>query len=157
MGYWGEGIFQNDTDLDNAGDINEAARQITGDTKLDIEMPRDREEVVAKFNNGLFGQLLRRYLAEKNKDFIVILGALAMKLGATVSEDARKFIRASLKSAYMHEPAKKQVRKALKEYKNNGEAWNFSSPGLLDTVETKFANEAEYDPISKYCIPHFLN
>ena len=157
MGYWGEGIFQNDTDLDNAIYISRTACEIAGDAGLNFNMPRNREELVTKLNNGLFVQLLQRFLAEKNEDYIVLLGALAMKLGATVNEDAKKSIRASLHSAYMHEPAKKQVMKGLKEYKNNGEAWNFNSSGLLETAAMKMADEAEYDPSSKSYDPRFLS
>lgn len=150
MGYWGEGIFQNDTDLDNEIDIGQAACKITGDSEIRFYNPRNRQEVVNKLNGGLFQQLLQQFLSNKEKDYIVILGALAMQLGATVSDDDKKTIRANLKGAYMHQPAKAQVRKALNEYKSNGEGWDFESSGLDETVMmTAAAGKGGYDADSK--------
>ena len=167
MGYWGEGIFQNDTELDIVDRIGLEACQITSDADLDIyrdneelmnmlmtghldfTSPRNREELVAKLNNGLFEQLAQRFLARREFETVIILGAHAMRLGATVGDGVKRYIRRNLKESCMLPPAKAQVMKALKEYKNNGLAWDFESPGLCETAGMAMAGEAGHDVSSK--------
>ncbi len=40
----------------------------------------------------------------------------------------------TLKRVKMFDEAKAQMKKGLEGYKNNGEEWDFKSPGLHDTV-----------------------
>jgi len=133
---WGVGVFQNHSDLNNVRDACCKAQYIAGDHNLELWNPRDRGRVVANLNCGLFRQLFRQGRTEKGDDYCVIIGALAMQLGAIISDDDKEKLHDHSRLARMHPATKAQVEKALNEYKNNGEVWNFESPDYLDTMRT---------------------
>lgn len=132
---WGVGVFQCHNDLSNVRDACRIARLIA-DPYLELWYPRDRRRVVANLNCGLFRQFCRQWRSEKGHDFFVIIGALAMQLGAFISDEDKEKLHDSLRLARMHPATKAQVEKALNEYKNDGEVWDFESPNYFETMRT---------------------
>lgn len=57
-----------------------------------------------------------------------------MKIGARISENEIKFLRATLERTKMYDEAKAQMPKGLDGYKNDGSPWDFGSLGLYDTM-----------------------
>lgn len=53
-----------------------------------------------------------------------------MKLGAVIEKDDLMIIRSALQHTEIHAEAKKQMEKALNEYKSNGEGWDFESSSI---------------------------
>lgn len=147
MGAWGHGIFQNDSDLDIAQcDISDDAKKAMGYPELDLTMPRNRVDVVSKLNAGVFSELLDQYKVKRSKYNMVFLAALSMQLGVIIPKKDMKIIRAAFRRVEFM--GKEQMAKALKEYNNNGEGWDFESPGLIETMIIKTDDE-RYDAKSK--------
>ena len=87
MGAWGDGLFQSDSDYDVCGEINADAAKIVKDPDFRLFQPEDPAVAVSKLDSGLFGQLFSQY---KNLNWghgIIFLTALAMEVGARISEE----------------------------------------------------------------------
>ena len=74
------------------------------------------------------------------KHGIIYLGALAMRLGVKIDDKDMQVLRDTLPRAKMYDEAKAQMQKGLDGYKNDGEAWDFESLGLEDTIRAKGEN-----------------
>lgn len=57
-----------------------------------------------------------------------------MQLGGEIPKKDIKDIRRRLGRTEMFEEAKESLRKGLKEYKNNGQAWDFGNLSLVETA-----------------------
>lgn len=139
MGFWGDRLFESDRDLDIASDIG-------GDAGMEIPLywddPDSPESKAAreKLNDDLFKRLFDKYKSApdvssefslwSNKLYLVILVALAMPLGVTITKTQIEYARAVYKTSGMHEGAIDQFRTALKDYKN--EPYVFDSRGLVE-------------------------
>lgn len=153
MGAWGFGLFQNDADLDAISDISEDAAKAMNIPDLDLAMPRNRADVVGKLNAGVFSDLLDQYKVKQWKPGMVFLAAVSMQLGAIIPNEDMKVVRAAMRR--LEFMGKEQMAKALKEYRNNGEAWDFGSPGLVETMTLK-TDVGGYDAESR-SVPHHLH
>lgn len=134
MGAWGLGLFQSDQDLDDLGDISSDVGKLINEPDVNLYVPDNPEHLAAKLNDGVFHQLLVSYQAKKWRQGVIILGAAMMQVGGHISEDDMKILRTTLKKTPMFGEAKAQMKKALKEYKNDGTLWDFGSLGLDDTA-----------------------
>ena len=112
--------------------LGEECFKLTGDQDLSIRSPIDREYVVRKFDDGFFHELLMRYETEKGEQlwpladkFAVFLGADSMVLGVAIGRDDMDILRSALKRVEIDPEARRQMEKALKGYKSNGEGWDF--------------------------------
>lgn len=90
-------------------------------------------------------QCLGRKVADLNassswKHGIIYLGALAMQLGVQIGDKDMHVLRDTLPRARMYDEARAQMQKGLDGYKNNGEAWDFESLGLEETIRVKGEN-----------------
>ncbi|KAL8785425.1 MAG: hypothetical protein Q9213_003355 [Squamulea squamosa] len=137
----GFGLFEGDQDLDAAGDVDYEAQKITKDKNFTLFYPDDRDAVVAKLNDGLFEQLLQVLRKDRWNHGIIILAAMTMQLGGKIPKKDIADIRRRLGRMELFDEAKDQMRKGSKEYKNNGEAWDFGSLSLVETAEKAWAEE----------------
>lgn len=93
-----------------------------------------------KLSAGLFHQLLEKFKAKNWKHGIVYLGALSMQLGVKFNDEEMLLLKETLPRTRMYDQAKEQMRLGLEGYKNDGEAWDFKSPGVLENMDSKFAS-----------------
>ncbi|KAL8669574.1 MAG: hypothetical protein Q9168_005843 [Polycauliona sp. 1 TL-2023] len=149
MGRWGANLFEGDRDLDTVCDIDGTAQEILKEgeefTLLD---PKNKEAVVAKLNDGLFDVLLQFFKEMGDNYTIMILVALTMQLGAQIPKEDIKDVRRRLGRTEMLDESKDSLRKGLKAYKNDGQAWDFGNLSLAETAnkiseEEEAAKEAE--------------
>ena len=56
---------------------------------------------------------------------MVILVACCMQLGVAIKDEDLGLIRYALSESGVHPDAKTQMDKALEQYKNNGDMWDF--------------------------------
>ena len=141
MGFWGDRLFESDRDLDIAGDIE-------GDAGIEIpkywDDPDSPESKAARerLNDGVFKRLFNKYKSQptvnsqveiwNTKLYLVILIALAMPLGVSITKNQIEYARAVYKTSGMHAGAIDQFRTALKDYKN--EPYSFDSRGLVEVA-----------------------
>lgn len=137
MGAWGFGLFQSDNELDTMEEISSEAGRITHDPDFTFWYPENKPETVAKLNDGLFHQLVEKFQIKQWKHGIIYLGALSMQLGVKITEEDMQILRDTLKRVKMFGEAKAQMKKGLDGYKNNGEEWDFGSPGIEETASLK--------------------
>ena len=57
-----------------------------------------------------------------------------MQLGVNIGDEDMLVLKKTLPRARMNDEAKEQMRNGLEGYKNDGEAWDFKSPGLHETM-----------------------
>lgn len=162
MGAWGGGLFQSDQDLDIAGEISDEAG-------MNLEMVDDEEmggkglEATRKaLNDGVLKRLFEKYRQAKpsygfwessNKYYLVILGALAMQIGAQIEADRMDLLRSVYKGAGLMDEGLVQFQHALKSYQA-GTPWNFNSPGLIETMNARATQRQENNPPARFDIPH---
>lgn len=131
-GVWGYTLFDCDYDLEIAGRISyEASVLVNG--QLELLFPEDPKVVAEILNEGLFHQLLERFLDREWNDEVVYLGALAMRSGAQIGEEDMRVLRETVGCVKMYDEAREQMRAALKGYNTaGGYPWGFSCLGLLE-------------------------
>ncbi len=114
--------------------LNAECLKMTGNSKLKIcgPLPENHYYVLNKFNNGFFHELLMRYETSKGEnhwegsdEYAVFLDAFAMDLGVQINEDDMEVLRSALKRVKIDREGKLSMEKALKDYQNNGERWDF--------------------------------
>ena len=135
MGAWGYGLFQSDADLDVADDISDEAGRLANDPDFTFLYPENHDAVVTKLNSGLFHQLLENFQAKNWKHGVIYLGALSMQLGVKIVEEDMRVLKETLTRVRMYDEAKEQMRKGLEGYKSDGVAWDFESPGVIETMQ----------------------
>lgn len=113
-------------------EISEEAGRLANDPDFTFWYPENRDQVVEKLNAGLFHQLLEKYMAKNQKSEIIFLGALSMQLGVNISNEDMLVLKKTLPRARLYDEAKGKMRLGLEGYKNDGEAWDFKSPGLME-------------------------
>ncbi|KAF4533889.1 MYND finger family protein [Lasiodiplodia theobromae] len=141
MGYWGEGLFQNDSDLDvvillgqhlGVGELYypddpEKLRQELDSGKLEAEFRKLRDGVYDSDEELSFYGI---------KTTIVLLAAVAMRHGATISDEFRQCVKDCLKKRLtMHKRAKDDMRKGIDTYRN-GVPLDLAGMGLDEVVAT---------------------
>ena len=141
MGARGYGIFQSDADLDVCDEISSEAANLAKIPKLELFCPKNQAAVVKKLNTGLLGQLFIDFEAVKWDHGVIYLGALVMQLGARITLAQIAMMHQTLKRTPMYDKANAQVQKGLNEYKNNGEPYDFKSPGVYETMGMAFQND----------------
>lgn len=119
--------------------LDTECHKMTGNPKLKIcdPLPENRYFVIKKFNNGFFHELLIRYETTEGENhwkgsdkYAVFLGAFAMGLGVKINEDDMEILRSALKRVEIGREGKLSMEKALKDYKNDGERWDFRGVDL---------------------------
>lgn len=146
MGVWGRGLLQSDDDYDIADALNEMF-------PFEIFLPdeKQRAEAVEALNSGLLSKKFDKLLSADFKPqvsyqsrdrMVIILGVLAMQLGATIDGQhlaALRILRSSLPNMFQQ----LQLVTALDEYKN-GTRWILGSKGLLETMQSA-GRKTDYD------------
>ena len=131
MGAWGFLLFQSDAHLDAAGDLTAEAGVGS------LYFPDDPDEVKRELEGAVLDGLFDRFKKQRPqpKEDIAILGALAMQLGASIRPEDLALIGRCAKRAqdFLMEGAD-QLKIAVKAYKNDGTAYEFDSPGLMETA-----------------------
>lgn len=96
-----------------------------------------REEICTHLDSGLLDTLFDRYLNETyRQDYaIVILGALAMRLGARLNDAQLKVLWRLTFRVEMYKKGKDQMYEAIRNYKNDGTPWQFDSPSWVEVLE----------------------
>ncbi|KAK8225452.1 hypothetical protein HDK77DRAFT_487548 [Phyllosticta capitalensis] len=173
MGFWGDGVFQSDRDIDFlcAFEAHPQANLYVPDQKEwrdngDPVQTRENSRRKLNANRALhnkFKQLRDDEKAGKSAgpDFdlpigggfhvaIVILGAAAMGVGANIRNDDREYMKEVLKTRCfgMYDKEKKDLLKALDEYEN-GKPLKVMAPGLFETMNSGIR--------SPLCIPGMMN
>ena len=141
MGAWGYGLFQSDADLDICDDISSEAAKLAKEPELELFRPKDPAATVKKLNAGLFNQLLTDFEAVKWDHGVIYLGALAMQLGAHITIAQIAMMHKTLKRTPMYDDAKIQIQKGLDKYKNDGNPYDFESPGVIETMGKAFEKD----------------
>ncbi|EON63549.1 hypothetical protein W97_02777 [Coniosporium apollinis CBS 100218] len=132
MGAWGYGLLQSDHDYDCAGNLSDEAG-------IELFYPEDPEATRKKLDDGTLSRLFDNH---ENRTFspkctTIILGVLAMQVGAKIEDRHLDLLRSIYRSAGLYEEGERQMRKALERYKNDGTPYSIDSPGLDLTVALK--------------------
>ncbi|ERF73780.1 hypothetical protein EPUS_08578 [Endocarpon pusillum Z07020] len=131
-GYWGQYLFQSDPDYDVLDELSERA----GFELFFFESEEEETKARNALDEGEFNELFDIITEEKKKRSLVLLTAVAMRVGAKVKQNQRNLIEKIYKKAHLMAGAERQIEKALKEYEN-GKSWHFKeSRGLMETMET---------------------
>ncbi|CAJ2501668.1 Uu.00g045210.m01.CDS01 [Anthostomella pinea] len=150
MGVWGLGLLQSDDDYDIESDLDDMFG-------LNLFQPTDEAESVAtveklntdrflakKFDKILTATFVPPRAAYQQRDRIaVILGMLAMQLGAKIESQHMRMLRL-LRPALPTLEQQLQLLAALDGYKNDGTQWESGSKSLMDATTTK-GDATEYD------------
>ncbi|KAL9107203.1 MAG: hypothetical protein Q9187_008461 [Circinaria calcarea] len=131
MGAWGFLLFQSDQHLDVAAELADEA----GIESLDC--PEDVEQVKGELEGTVLNGLFDRFKKQRPQpaEYIAILGALAMQVGARIRpEDLALIGRCAKRSRDFLMEGADQLKVALKAYKNDGTPYEFESPDLLETA-----------------------
>ncbi|ORY66277.1 uncharacterized protein BCR38DRAFT_408232 [Pseudomassariella vexata] len=130
MGIWGFGFLESDDDLDMAAELGEMLG-----CELLVPPEKEKAAIISKLSNGVlskcFDRMLDAAFRPKTEYYarsrlIMLLGILAMRLGATIEEHhirAMKVLRPQLPTLYLQI----QLATALAQYKNNGTPWVLGS------------------------------
>ena len=130
MGYWGQYLFQSDPDYDVLGELSERA----GFELFFFESDEEETKARNALDEGKFNELFD-IIREEKKRSLVLLTAVAMRVGAKVKQNQRNLIEKIYRKAHLMAGAERQIEKALKEYEN-GKPWHFKeSRGLMETME----------------------
>lgn len=144
MGRWGSGLFQSDSDYDICDFISDQAG-VEVYQYWNTEGPDARgvglEATCKKLNNGTLNRLFDKFKSNKkngtgysNKYCMVILGALAMRVGGRIRDEDMMTLEHIYKNSGLGGKALPQFEKALKEYKNDGTPIELDSAGLMETM-----------------------
>lgn len=124
MSFWGQSFFQNDRDLDIAYTLSQRIRVddlLTPDDSVRLRNELDSGKPDAEFHNLSDGD----FSPDADLSFwgvktaIVVFAAAAMRHGATISDEYRKYIKAAVKSRLgMYDTAKKEMATAIDLYQN---------------------------------------
>lgn len=63
-----------------------------------------------------------------------------MQLGVKIGDEDMRVLRDTLPRTKIYDEARAQMQKGLDGYKNDGEAWDFESLGLEDTIQARGGN-----------------
>ena len=158
MGIWGFLLFQSDLHLD-------VADELAGEAGIEpLYFPEDVEQVKGELEGTVLNSLFDRFKKQRPQptEYITILGALAMQVGAHIRpEDLALIGRCAKRSRDFLMEGADQLKVALKAYKNDGTPYEFESPGLLETAmmgtpyppghpmheETKYVREGPGDNV----------
>ena len=149
MGRWGRGLLQSDDDYDIASELG----NMLGCDLMNFTED-NRDEIAHKLNeNGLLGSKLEKLLSpafrprfeyHTRERMLLILGILAMELGAKISHEHMRMMR-TLRPCLRNIHEQLQIVTALDEYKNDGTRGILGSKGLSDTVRSKETGKTAYD------------
>ena len=110
--------------------------KVTGDPQLCMSTDRTRQYTVDFFNRtNCFHKILTRFVREDGSEvgvpsdwsdkWAVLLGACAMRLGVAIGDKDRDLLRSAFHRLNIHRDARKQMEKALEQYKSNEDMWDF--------------------------------
>lgn len=108
--------------------------KVTGDGEICISTSRTREYTVDVFNRtNYFHRILTRFVHEDGSEvgsdwsdkWALLFGACAMQLGVAISDKDRGLLRSAFHRLSIDEEPRKRLEKALQEYTNNGNMWDF--------------------------------
>jgi hypothetical protein len=143
MGYWGYDWFQGDRDFDVASDLS---CQMEIEDKFGIFQPENPEAVRKALDSGKLEAAFKKHRDAEKTQFdpyygsevhILVLGAAAMELGATISDEHRAYMRVALeKDLVIHKAAKESMKTALDKYEN-GTPYALAGKGLVETANEK--------------------
>lgn len=131
------GILDIDSAVPIGEMLNDLCQKWSRFPDVGVRPPANRERTLLFLNHGLFHKLLmflvnteQHYLRYDKGECVLLLGAYSMKLGAVIEKDDLMIIRSALQHIEIHAEVKKQMEKALNEYKSNGEGWDFESSSI---------------------------
>lgn len=117
--------------------LDEFCQEWSGYPDVGVRSPANRKRTLQFLNQGHFHELLMLLANAGQHEFgydkgvwVVLLGAYSMKLGAVIEKEDLMIIRSALQQIEIQTEAKKQMEKALNEYKSNGEGWDFESSSI---------------------------
>ncbi|KAK0101129.1 hypothetical protein ONS95_012890 [Cadophora gregata] len=180
MGRWGERFFEGDNDLDEASMMSEDAGIELYYYEIDERESEDfsfsgkgLEATRDHLNNGVLRSLFNKYSANEpflsgslsSKELrLVLLAALAMRVGATIEPVHMELLRDSypkihvspkysfpLADSGFRAPMKEQFEIALAKYKNDGTPYNFDAIRCEHKPCSKESNELGEGMILKKC------
>ena len=117
--------------------LDRECEKVTGDSQLRVSTDRMREYTVDFFNRtNCFHTILTRFVREDGGEVgvpgedssdkcAVLLGACSMRLGVVIGDKDKDLLRSALHRLNIHRDARKQMEKALEQYKSNGDMWDF--------------------------------
>jgi hypothetical protein len=170
MGRWGQRLFQGDMDLNialaistEAGahllfydidetDSNDSEKPVT--PSLGPEYPKSLglEATRALLNDGRLARMFEKYKTNENlfpskEYYVAILGALAMGVGATITDEHMELLQNVHKKIEVNKgytfpladlgfraDGAAQFQDMLDEYKNDGTPWDLSTLGRTETL-----------------------
>lgn len=117
--------------------LNDLCQEWSGYLDVGVRSPANRKRTLQFLNQGHFHKLLMLFANAGQHQFVydkglwvVLPGAYSMKLGAVIEKEDLMIIRSALQHIEVQTEAKKQMEKALNEYKSNGEGWDFESSSI---------------------------
>ena len=117
--------------------LDKLCQDLSGYPDVGVRSPVNYKRTLQFLNQGHFHELLmcladmEQYQLHYDKGmWMVLLGAYSMKLGATIEKEDLLVIRFAVQHIEIHAEARKQMEKALNEYKSNGEGWDFESSSI---------------------------
>jgi hypothetical protein len=169
MGRWGQRLFEDDMDLDIVSEISAEAGAELLDYEIDETDSNDSEEPAspafgcegpkslgleatrALLNDGRLARMFEKYKTDEDlfpskEYYVVILGALAMGVGATITNEhmelLQNFHKIPVAKGYtlhifdlgFRTDGAAQFQDALNGYKNDGTPWDFLTPGQTEML-----------------------
>lgn len=148
MSSWGRGLLQSEDDDAIAADLADMLG-----CKLLYVQKEEVAEIVQRLNDGLLSQKFDKILSanfkpatsyHKRERIVVILGMLAMQLGAEI--ESRHLTALRVLRPWLHNLEQQlQLATALQEYKNDGTPWMLGSKDSRTTDASRFIGKTEYD------------
>jgi hypothetical protein len=140
MGAWGDGLLQSDGDLDV---VDEMGPEMGLDPLW--HCPDDPDHVRRELDDGKFSakfaELRKQQTAYHGwadpKYALILLTAVAMGLGVTITDDKRTYLEKLVLLLSLQEQAHGDMMRALREYKS-GTPYRVAGPGLIETAFIKF-------------------
>ncbi|KAI1382075.1 hypothetical protein F4677DRAFT_14329 [Hypoxylon crocopeplum] len=149
MGIWGRGLMQSTDDYRIVSELSE----MFGCQLHDLDEEEDMADTVRKLDNGLLAEKFDKILSvdfkprtsyHKRERVAIILGMLAMELGAKVEDRHMTALRV-LRPCLPTMEQQLQLVTALTEYKNDGTSWKSGSKGLAATMSSKNSRNLDHD------------
>ncbi|KAI0383949.1 hypothetical protein F5Y04DRAFT_287133 [Hypomontagnella monticulosa] len=149
MVVWGRGLLQSDDDYQIADELS----AMFGRELLYPGKEHDKEGTIKMMNDGLLSQKFEKILSadfkpplshQKRERFVIILGLLAMELGARI-EDRHMMALRVLRPMLPTIEQQVQLVTALDEYKNDGTPWQSGSKGLFDREDARKLGKTQFD------------
>lgn len=117
-----KGLPQEDFRLFHCPSDKRFIKMLEDETRMSLYHPRNAADARKKLNGGLLVTTFERLIGEDEpqKYMIVIFGALALQLGATIEDKYRNILRGIYHTAGLYAEGRRQLKAALDRYGLNG-------------------------------------